>query len=73
LIVATEKEQFLPGRAPEGILLSDILDAVRTLQIGRLSIEVQPVARAARVMAEVETAMRERLGTRSLKDLIAAN
>jgi membrane protein len=72
LIVATEKEQFLPGRAPEGILLSDILDAVRTLQIGRLSIEVRPVARAARVMAEVQTAMRERLGTRSLKDLIAA-
>ena len=72
LIVATEHEQFVPGRGPEGILLSDILDAVRTLQIGRLSIEVQPVARAARVMAEVEAAMRERLGTQSLKDLIAS-
>jgi membrane protein len=72
LIVATEKEQFLPGRGPEGILLSDILHAVRTLQISRLSIEVQPVARAAQVMVEVETAMRERLGTQSLKDLIAA-
>jgi membrane protein len=72
LIVATEKEQFLPGRGPENILLSDILDAVRTLQIGRLSIEVQPVAGAAQVMVEVEAAMRERLGTRSLKDLIAA-
>jgi len=72
LIVATESEQFLPGRGPEGILLSDILEAVRTLQIGRLTIEVQPVAGAAQVMVEVETAMRERLGTRSLKDLIAA-
>jgi membrane protein len=72
LIVATEKEQFLPGRGPEGILLSDILEAVRTLQIGRLSIEVQPVARVAQVMVEVQTAMRERLGTQSLKDLIAA-
>jgi membrane protein len=72
LVVATEKEQFLPGRGPEGILLSDILEAVRTLQIGRLRIEVQPVARAAQVMVEVETAMRERLGTQSLKDLIAA-
>jgi membrane protein len=72
LIVATEKEQFLPGRDSEGILLSDILDAVRSLQIGRLSLEVQPVARAAEVIVEVETAMRERLGTQSLKDLIAA-
>jgi membrane protein len=72
LIVATEKEQFLPGRGPESILLSDILDAVRTLQIARLSIEVQPVTGAAEVMVEVEAAMRERLGTRSLKDLIAA-
>jgi membrane protein len=72
LIVATEKEQFLPGRGPESILLADILDAVRMLQISRLSIEAQPVARAAEVMVEVEAAMRERLGTQSLKDLIAA-
>jgi membrane protein len=72
LIVATEKEQFVPGRDPEGILLADILDAVRTMQIGRLAIEVHRVTAAAHVMDEVETAMRERLGTQSLKDLIAA-
>jgi membrane protein len=72
LIVASEKEQFLPGRGSEGILLSDIVDAVRSLQIGRLTIEVQPVACTTQVMVEVESAIRERLGTRSLKDLIAA-
>jgi membrane protein len=72
LIVATEAELFVPGRDPEGILLADILDAVRTLQIGRLPIEVRRVPAAARTMSEVETAMREQLGTRSLKDLIAA-
>jgi membrane protein len=72
LIVATEKEQFVPGRDPEGILLADIVDAVRTLQIGRLTIEVHGVTTAAQVMREAETAVRERLGTRSLKDLIAA-
>ena len=72
LIVATEKEQFVPGRDPGGILLADILDAVRTLQIGRSTIEVRRVTTAAQVMREVETAMRERLGTQSLKDLIAA-
>jgi membrane protein len=72
LIVATEKELFVPGRDPEGILLADIVDAVRTLQVSRLTIEVHGVAVAARVMLEVEAAVRERLGTRSLKDLIAA-
>ena len=72
LIVATEKEQFVPGREPEGILLADIIESVRSLQIGRLSIEVNRVATAAQVMQEVESAMRERLGARSLKDLIAA-
>ena len=71
LLVATEKEQFVPARPPEGILLADILDAVRTLQSGRLAIEVHRVACAAAVMHEAETAMRERLGSRSLKDLIA--
>jgi membrane protein len=72
LIVATEKELFVPGRDPDGILLADIVDAVRTLQIGRLTIEVHGAAIAAQVMREVEAAVRERLGTRSLKDLIAA-
>ena len=72
LLLATEKEQFVPGRDPEGILLADILDAVRTLQTGRRTIEVRRVPSAARVMADVESAMRERLGARSLKDLIAA-
>jgi membrane protein len=72
LIVATEKELFVPGREPEGMLLADIVDAVRTLQIGRLTIEVHGATSAAQVMREVEAAVRERLGTRSLKDLIAA-
>jgi len=45
---------------------------VRTLHVGRLMVEVHPVTVAAQVMTEVETAVRERLGTQSLKDLIAA-
>ncbi len=71
LIVATDNEQFVPGRDPEGILLADILDAVRMLQAGRLLIELRPPEAVAGVVREVEAAMRERLGTRSLKDLIA--
>jgi membrane protein len=72
LIVATEKAQFVPGRDPGGILLADILDAVRTLQTSRLPVEVNAAASVAPVMREVHGAMRERLGARSLKDLIAA-
>jgi membrane protein len=72
LIVATEKEHFVPGRDPEGILLADIVDAVRTLQIGRLTIEMHGAKAAVQVMGGVEAAVRERLGTRTLKDLIAA-
>jgi membrane protein len=71
LIVATEKEQFVPGRDPGGILLSDILDALRNLQTGRLTVEMHPVAAAVHVMSGVEAAMRLELGAQSLKDLIA--
>jgi membrane protein len=70
LIVATEKEQFVPGRGAEGILLAEIIGSVRSLQIGRLPVEVSRVAGAAEVMREVESAMRERLGSRTLKDLV---
>src|SRR6266403_2649944 len=72
LIVATEQEVCVPGRDPEAILLADVVDAVRTLQIGRLTIEMHGVAAAAGVMREAEAAIRERLATRTLKDLISA-
>ena len=72
LLIATRKELFVPAREPARILLADILDAVRTLQIGRLAIEVHCVPGVAAVMGEIETTMRQRLGGRSLEDLIAA-
>jgi len=72
LLIATEQEQFVPGRNPDGILLADIVEAIRMLQTGRLAIGMNSVKAAARVMREVEAAMREQLGTRSLKDMIAA-
>jgi membrane protein len=70
LLIATEKEQFVPGRNPDGILLADIVEAVRMMQTGRLMIGLHSVKAAARVMREIEAAMREQLGTRSLNDLI---
>jgi membrane protein len=71
LIVATEKEQFLPARDVGSIRLIDVIDAVRTRHPGRLMIEVRPLPAAARVMSEVETAIETRLASKSLKDLIA--
>jgi membrane protein len=72
LIVATEKEQFVPARDPARILLVDILEAVRNLQISRHAIEVRRVPAGDRVIREMEAAMRQCLGTRSLQDLISA-
>jgi membrane protein len=71
LLVVTEKEQFVPGRDPQGILLSDILDAVRRQATDQRVIEFRRIARAARIVTEAEDAMRARLGAQSLKDLIA--
>ena len=72
LLLATEKEYFVPGREPATIRLIDIVDAVRTVQTGRLGVEVHSMAPAVQVMREIEAAMHERLGAQTLKDLIAS-
>jgi membrane protein len=71
LIVATEQEQFVPGRDLEGIRLAEIFDAVRALHSGRLAIAIRNIPAPVALLAEVESAMREALGARSLKDLLA--
>jgi membrane protein len=71
LIVATEKEQFVPGRELGGIQLINVIDAVRSRPPGRLMINMHPVASAARVMSDVETAIEQKLGTQSLRDLLS--
>jgi membrane protein len=72
LIVATENEQFLPARDLGQIRLISVIDAVRTRHSGRLMIDVRPVPSAVSVMSELETAIDDKLGQRSLKDLIAS-
>jgi membrane protein len=72
LIVATEKEQFLPARDLTGIRLISVVDAVRTRPPGRVMIDMRPVPSAVLVMSEVEAAIRKQLGEQSLKDFIAA-
>jgi membrane protein len=71
LIVATEREDFVPSRDLGSIQLITVLEAVRTLHIGR-SVSVNEEAPVGAVLEEIHAAMRERLGQRSLRDLIAA-
>jgi len=72
LIVATEKEQFVPGRDLDGVKLIHVIDAVRMRRTGRLSLDLRPLASATLVMADVEASIAAGLGERTLKDLIAA-
>jgi membrane protein len=71
LIVLTERLKFVPGRDPEGIQLFEIFDAVRALHGGRLGVAIRRVGPAVALLNETESAMRARLKTQSLKDLVA--
>jgi len=70
LIRGIEKDGFLPVRDPHGIRLAEIVDAVRG-QAGGSAIESRRFPAAALVMAEVEAAIGEGLGDRSLGDMLA--
>jgi membrane protein len=70
LLVATEKERFLPARDLAGIELSAVVAAVRAGETGRLGVDMRCAASASRVMGEVEAAIGERLQGRTMKDLI---
>jgi membrane protein len=73
LILATESEQFVPGKDIAAIQLTEIFEVVRALHSGRLAIEIRSVTAAVALLNEVESAMEKPLEGRSLKDLIAAN
>jgi membrane protein len=72
LIVATEQEQFVPGRDLDGIALTEIFDAVRALHSGRLAIAIRHIGPPVALLKQVESAMRAPLRAQSLKDLLAA-
>jgi len=73
LILATEKAHFVPGKDIGSIQLAEIFEVVRSLHSGRLAIEIHSVKAANALLREVESAMKEPLRDRSLKDFIAAN
>jgi membrane protein len=72
LLLATEDEQFVPGKDIASIQLTEIFEVVRALHSGRLAIETRSVGPALALLREVESAMEKPLKDRSLKDFIAA-
>jgi membrane protein len=72
LILATEGEQFVPGKDIAAIRLAEIFEVVRALHRGRLAISIRSVGAAVELLNEVESAMEKPLKDRSLKDFIAA-
>jgi membrane protein len=70
LLVATEQQQFVPGRDPQTIQLAEIVAAVRALHGGRLPIALRHLKEPAALLTEIESAVRDSLRSRSLKDLL---
>jgi membrane protein len=71
LLLATEHEQFVPGRDIAEIKLAEIFEVVRALHSGRLAIAIRSVGPAVTLLNEVEASMEAPLKGRSLKDFVA--
>jgi membrane protein len=73
LIATTESENFRPGRDPKEIRIASIIEAVRAPESGgHLAPAGRAAAPAARVISEVDAALKQSLGDRSLEELITA-
>jgi membrane protein len=70
LLVATEKECFVPGRDPHGIKLSDIIEALRRPQHGRAILVGHAIPEAQALVARIDATVHRDLGDRSLADFI---
>ncbi|HEX3396074.1 MAG TPA: YihY/virulence factor BrkB family protein [Steroidobacteraceae bacterium] len=70
LILATERERYVPGRELAAIQLAEIFEVVRTLHSGRLAIAIRTVDPAIVLLRQVESSMQQALKDRSLKDFI---
>lgn len=70
LLLATEGEQFVPGRDIAAIQLAEIFEVVRALHSGRLAIAIHSVGPAVALLNEAEGSMQAPLKGRTLKDFI---
>jgi membrane protein len=70
LLLATDREQFVPGRDIGTIGLAEIFEVVRALHSGRLAIAIRSVGPAVALLNEVESSIERPLKGRTLKDFI---
>jgi membrane protein len=70
LLLATDREQFVPGRDIGTIGLAEIFEVVRALHSGRLAIAIHSVGPAVALLNEVESSIEQPLKGRTLKDFI---
>ena len=70
LLVATEKDYFVPGRDPHSIKVSDIIEALRRPQQGRAMLIGHAVPQARELIARIDATVHRDLGDRSLADFI---
>ncbi len=70
LVVATEAEEFLPGRDPQTILLAEILDAVRNDVNGEKMPRIRSVQPAEEAAKTADAAMKESLQGKTLSNLL---
>ncbi len=70
LLLSTDDGVFMPGRDTEMIQLTEILDAVRHDASERHALRSSSVDRIDEIIADIENAAKERLGGKSLLDLI---
>ena len=70
LLVATEKESFVPGRDPHAIKLSDIIEALRRSQHGRAMLVGRAIPQAQELVARIDATVHRDLGDQSLADFI---
>jgi membrane protein len=70
LLVATDKEYYVPGRDPHTIKLADIIEALRRPQRGRAILVGRALPQAQELIARIDAAVHRDLGDRSLADLI---
>ena len=70
LVVATEAEEFLPGRDPQTIALAEILDAVRNDVNGEKMPRIRSVQPAEEAAKTADAAMKESLQGKTLSSLL---
>jgi membrane protein len=70
LIVATEDERLLPGRDMSEIDLSQIVDCARRPHAGEPTLHVRGTPEAEKLTTVIELALRERLESRTLRDVV---